>query len=68
MRKFNSVLLSGKVFADYFYHLFRCAVWDGRTVIAGTGDGQLLIWDLIAVKLVKKIHCHQGVKLLCNRW
>ncbi|XP_072898011.1 protein FAN isoform X2 [Hemitrygon akajei] len=38
----------------------RCFCWDGNAVLSGSQSGELLVWDLMAAKITKKIPAHSG--------
>uniref|UniRef100_A0A4W4DVK5 Neutral sphingomyelinase (N-SMase) activation associated factor n=1 Tax=Electrophorus electricus TaxID=8005 RepID=A0A4W4DVK5_ELEEL len=38
----------------------RCFCWDGNTVLSGGQSGALLVWDLLASKVIHKIPAHSG--------
>lgn len=39
---------------------FRCLAWDGLSIFLGSADGDLLLFDLVEVKIMKKIKAHTG--------
>ncbi|EMP36093.1 Protein FAN [Chelonia mydas] len=36
----------------------RCFKWDGHTVLSGSQSGELLVWDLLAGKVIERIKGH----------
>uniref|UniRef100_A0A8C8S6I4 Neutral sphingomyelinase activation associated factor n=1 Tax=Pelusios castaneus TaxID=367368 RepID=A0A8C8S6I4_9SAUR len=38
----------------------RCFKWDGHTVLSGSQSGELLVWDLLAGKVIERIKGHTG--------
>ncbi|XP_030070637.1 protein FAN [Microcaecilia unicolor] len=38
----------------------RCFCWDGNTVLSGSQSGELLVWDLVAGKVMERIQGHSG--------
>ena len=38
----------------------RCVAWDGFSILLGTAEGSLLLFDLMALKIVKKMNAHTG--------
>ncbi|XP_013207257.1 protein FAN [Microtus ochrogaster] len=38
----------------------RCFVWDGNSVLSGSGSGELLVWDLLGAKISERIQGHTG--------
>ncbi|XP_038245725.1 protein FAN isoform X2 [Dermochelys coriacea] len=41
-------------------HPQRCFKWDGHTVLSGSQSGELLVWDLLAGKVIERIKGHTG--------
>lgn len=39
---------------------FRCVAWDGFSILLGTAEGSLLLFDVIEFKIVKKMNAHTG--------
>ncbi|XP_074843260.1 protein FAN [Carettochelys insculpta] len=38
----------------------RCFKWNGHTVLSGSQSGELLVWDLLAGKVIERIKGHTG--------
>ncbi|XP_029447209.1 protein FAN [Rhinatrema bivittatum] len=38
----------------------RCFCWDGNTVLSGSQSGELLVWDIVAGKVMERIQAHSG--------
>uniref|UniRef100_A0A8C8S872 Neutral sphingomyelinase activation associated factor n=1 Tax=Pelusios castaneus TaxID=367368 RepID=A0A8C8S872_9SAUR len=38
----------------------QCFKWDGHTVLSGSQSGELLVWDLLAGKVIERIKGHTG--------
>lgn len=42
------------------HEIIRCIAWDGLSVLLGTAEGDLLLFDLVGVKVMKKVNAHTG--------
>ena len=39
---------------------FRCIAWDGLSLFLGSATGDLLFFDLVEVKVTKRVDAHTG--------
>lgn len=43
----------------------RCLAWDGLSILLGTARGEMLIFDLVAFKVVRRVQAHAPGALTC---
>ncbi|KAI9565432.1 hypothetical protein GHT06_009224 [Daphnia sinensis] len=44
---------------------FRCLAWDGLSILLGTARGEMLIFDLVSFKVVRRVQAHAPGALTC---
>lgn len=43
----------------------RCLAWDGLSILLGTALGEMLIFDLVTFKVVRRVQAHGPGALTC---
>uniref|UniRef100_A0A146LEF4 Protein FAN n=2 Tax=Lygus hesperus TaxID=30085 RepID=A0A146LEF4_LYGHE len=51
------------VFSKCLVQKLKCLVWDGKTLLVGGAQGNIYLWDLVNVNLVKEFQAHTGAVL-----
>ncbi|XP_076040133.1 protein FAN-like isoform X1 [Oratosquilla oratoria] len=52
--------IGSKICTNSLGELIRCVVWDGRLVVAGGSSGDLIIFDMAAGQVLRRVEAHKG--------